>query len=111
MDIDVKLLTDAMNEVVKYLRTFDLDKIKVIDDFYLDFSDERFGLEKKSEEELKKAEVCIGSIYDDVEELTYDIEKSSNEINMVSIVTIDRLAHILEYITYYIRKEIFKLDL
>lgn len=111
MKISIDLLTNSMESIVEYLKSNGLENVELIDDYYLDFCSERFQLEKKTKDELKKADVCIGSLFDDVEELTRDINKDSDGLNVVSIVTIDRLAHILEYLTYYIRKEVLKTDI
>ena len=97
-----------MESIVEYLKSMNLNTIELIDDYYLDLLDDKFEIEKKSVEELKKADVCIGSLYDDVIEIAQDIKKDSDGINAVSIVTIERLAHILEYLSYYIKKFIIK---
>ncbi|MGN0607089.1 MAG: hypothetical protein ACI4JM_11255 [Oscillospiraceae bacterium] len=106
MNINISLLTESMESIVEYLKSRNLNTVELIDDYYLDFQDVKFEIEKKSAEELKKADVCIGSLYDDVIEIAHDIEKDSDGINVVSTVTIDRLAHILEYLSYYINKQI-----
>ena len=108
--IDIDLLSKAMESIVEYLKSINLNTIELIDDYYLDLLDDRFEIEKKSVEELKKANVCIGSLYDDVFEIAQDIKKDSDGINVVSIVTIERLAHILEYLSYYIKKINFKIN-
>lgn len=110
VNIDIDLLTKSMESIVEYLKSINLNTIELIDDYYLDFLDDRFEIEKKSVEELKKANVCIGSLYDDVIEIAHDIKKDSDGINVVSIVTIERLAHILEYLSYYIKKLNFKMN-
>ena len=110
MNIDIDLLSKSMESIVEYLKSINLNTIELIDDYYLDFLDDRFEIEKKSVEELKKANVCIGSLYDDVFEIAQDIKKDSDGINVVSIVTIERLAHIFEYLSYYIKKINFKIN-
>ncbi len=110
VNIDIDLLSKSMESIVEYLKSINLNTIELIDDYYLDFLDDRFEIEKKSVEELKKANVCIGSLYDDVFEIAQDIKKDSDGINVVSIVTIERLAHILEYLSYYIKKINFKIN-
>lgn len=108
MNIDISLITESMEAIVEYLKSLNLNTVELTDDYYLDFIDDRFEIENKSAEELKKADVCIGSLYDDVIEIACDIKKDSDGLNVVSIVTIDRLAHILEYLSYYINKTILK---
>ena len=110
VNIDIDLLSKSMESIVEYLKSINLNTIELIDDYYLDFLDDRFEIEKKSVEELKKANVCIGSLYDDVFEIAQDIKKDSDGINVVSIVTIERLANILEYLSYYIKKINFKIN-
>lgn len=111
MDIELLLLTKAMKKVTEYLENMDIDKVDVISDFYWELqSDEIFDIEKKLEVDKNGAikihqnDLCIGSLCDDVKELTKDV---SGE-NAVSTVTIDRLAHILEYLVYYINAKVFK---
>lgn len=103
--IDIELLIKSMESIVEYLKKLNLEKVELIDDLYLDFVNDKFDVYSKSVNELQSADVCIGSIFDDVYELKRDIEKDNKGLNSVSIVTIDRLAHILEYISYFIKKE------
>lgn len=103
--IDIELLIRSMESIIEYLKRLNLEKIELIDDFYLELADDQFDVYSKDADELKSAEVCIGSVFDDVYELKRDIEKNPNGLDSVSIVTIERLAHILEYISFYIKKE------
>ena len=109
MNIDIDLLTESMESIAEYLKSMNLNTIELVDDYYLDLLDDKFEVEKRSAEELKKADVCIGSLYDDVIEIAQDIKKDSDGVNTVSIVTIERLAHILEYLSHYIKKYKFKI--
>lgn len=111
MDIELSLLTEAMKKVAEYLEDMDIDRVDVISDYYRELqSDEIFDIEKKLEFDengavkIPQNGLCIGSVCDDVKELTKDV----NGENAVSTVTIDRLAHILEYLVYYINVKVFK---
>jgi len=103
--INAELLISSMDSIIDYLKKLNLEKIELIDDLYLELADEKFDVYSKTADELKSAEVCIGSVFDDVYELKRDIEKDCNGLDSVSVVTIERLAHILEYISFYIKKE------
>lgn len=111
MDFELSLLTKAMKKVTEYLENMDIDKVDVISDFYWELqSDEIFDIEKKLEVDKNGAikihqnDLCIGSLCDDVRELTKDVSGD----NAVSAVTIDRLAHILEYLVYYVNTRVFR---
>lgn len=103
MNFEISLLIKTMESIIEYLKNHNLEKIDIISDYYLNLESlTKFDVEKKFnvEDEKIKAEVNIGSIYDDIMEMVNDV----NGINEISTVTIDRLAHILEYLSYYIQK-------
>lgn len=111
MNFELSLMIKAMEQVIEYLKSIGVNEISVVSDYYWDTgSTEKFDIEKKLEIDengiikIHKNELCIGSLCDDVMELTKDV----NNVNAVSTVTIDRLAHILEYLTYYVHTQVFK---
>ncbi len=47
VNIDIDLLSKSMESIVEYLKSINLNTIELIDDYYLDFLDDRFEIEKK----------------------------------------------------------------
>ena len=48
VNIDIDLLSKSMESIVEYLKSINLNTIELIDDYYLDFLDDRFEIEKKA---------------------------------------------------------------
>ena len=103
--IDADMLLYSMGKITEYLKKSGMENIELTDDLYLDIADEKFDVYSKNTDELKKADICIGSVSDDIAELKKNTELPPEDFNAVSFLAIERLAHILEYVAYYIRKE------
>ena len=106
MYIDIKLLIEAFDKIAIYLRKNNLDKIELSNDYYLDFNIDKYAIDRLDLSSLNIRDLCVGSTFDDLTELKREIY-NEKYTDIISSVTIDRLAPLLEYISYYINNSYY----
>ncbi|MGN0695236.1 MAG: hypothetical protein ACI4J5_00565 [Oscillospiraceae bacterium] len=96
-------MRQALDKIIVYLEDeMHMKEIELTEDYYWDIgSNEKFRM-TDSGGSPAQPELSVGSLFDDVD----SIRKTVSEECAASMVDIDRLAHILEYISFSVTRSI-----
>ncbi len=110
MIYNITQLQQGFNMLESFLKSYNIKEIPVEKDYYWNIeSIEKFCLISQDGKSLLEPSrndesLNIGSLFDDIKML----DKAINGSNAITVVDIDRLAHVLEYLTYYINCHILE---